>query len=210
MEGRLFNGRVFSADLITPALVTGYWTEYRRLVAQMDQHDLFEEIGVRALSVNGIVLGPDGVVVGRRPAGAMYQPGQWQLAPAGGVDGRSARPDGSVDVLYAVYSELREEVGLQANAVHHPCPLAIVEHGGSHLLDLGIVLRTELTAAEIRAAHATAEDDEYAALEMIPPVALPRFIADAGASLTAQMPMFLTRMGFLSRRAAVDMPMTGN
>ncbi|CAH2600276.1 Nudix hydrolase domain-containing protein [Rhodovastum atsumiense] len=199
MDGRLFNGRVFSADAIAPDHLTGHWTEFRRIVAQMDQPGLFEALRLRPLAVNGILLGPDGVVLGQRPADAVYQPGQWQAPPAGSVDIRSARPDGSVDVLAALFAELREEVGLPADAVHDPRLLGIVEHAGSHVLDLGIALRTRLRAAEIRAAHAAAGDGEYRSLAVIPPADLPGFLAQAGSALAVQTPLFLARMGLLRR-----------
>jgi 8-oxo-dGTP pyrophosphatase MutT (NUDIX family) len=197
MGGKLFNGRVFSADVIATDRLTGHWTEFRRIVAQMDCPDLFSELGLRPLAVNGIVHGPDGVVFGRRPAGAVYQPGQWQLPPAGSVDNGAARPEGAVDILAAVLTELREELGLTSDTVCASQPLAIVEHAGSHVLDLGIALRTALTAAQIRTAHAAAGNAEYAELEVVASADLPSFLARVAGDLTPQTPMFLARMGAL-------------
>ena len=41
MGGSLFNGLVFSADTIAADLISGHWTEFRRIVAQMDRPGLF-------------------------------------------------------------------------------------------------------------------------------------------------------------------------
>src|SRR5260370_42186125 len=49
MGGHLFNGRVFSADETTPWLITGHWTECRRIVAQIDQPGMHARLGVRPL-----------------------------------------------------------------------------------------------------------------------------------------------------------------
>ncbi|MCW3476569.1 NUDIX hydrolase [Rhodovastum sp. RN2-1] len=203
MGGRLFNGRVFSADLITPRLVCGHWTEFRRIVAQMDRHALHPLLGVRPLAVGGVILGPDGVVFGRRPAGAIYQAGEWQLPPAGSVDPGAAGGAGAVDVVRQFLTELQEELGLPASAVHDPRLLCIVEHGGSHVLDLGVAVRTSLSAAEIRAAHAGHGNGEYDPLAVVALPALPAFLARAGALLNHQAPVFLARalgkrIGFLS------------
>jgi hypothetical protein len=198
MAGRLFNGRVFSADRITPTRVSGHWTEFRRIVAQMDRPQLFAALGVRPLAVNGVILGPDGLLFARRPPGAVYQPGLWQLPPAGSVDDGAARPDGTVDVLTALYAELGEELGLPREAVRDPRPLVIVEHGGSHVLDLGIALTTELTAAALRAAHRHA-DDEYAALDLVRPAELAGFLARADGALAPQVLVFLARIGMSTR-----------
>src|SRR5690348_4333049 len=96
--GRLFNGRVFSADSITPHLVTGHLTEFRRAVAQMERPELFAELGVRSLAVCGVLQCADGVVVGQRHRAAIYQAGMWQLPPAGSVDAGAVAADGSVDL----------------------------------------------------------------------------------------------------------------
>jgi len=160
----------------------------------MDCHELFAELGLRPLAVNGIVHGPDGVVFGRRPTDAVYQPGQWQLPPAGSVDAGAARPDGTVDMLAAVLTELREELGLTPDTVCASQPLAIVEHAGSHVLDLGIVLRTVLTAAQIQTTHTVIGNAEYAGLEVVAITDLPGFLARVASDLTPQTPVFLARM----------------
>ena len=96
--GRMFNGRVFSADTITPHLVTGHLTEFRRVVAQMERPELFAELGVRSLAVCGVLRCAGGVVVGRRHRAAIYQAGMWQLPPAGSVDAGAVGEDGVVDL----------------------------------------------------------------------------------------------------------------
>jgi hypothetical protein len=193
MAGRLFNGRVFSADVITPHLVCGHWTEFRRVVAQMRRPDLHPLLGVRSLAVGGVIIGPDGVVFGRRPAGAVYQAGEWQLPPAGSVDASAAGPEGAVDVLRQFFGELREELGLDASAVSSPRLLCIVEHPGSRVLDLGITVMTALSAAAIRAAHAAGGNGEYDPLEVVPVAELPAFLARAGGALNGQAEVFLAR-----------------
>lgn len=196
--GKLFNGRVFSADLITPHLVCGHWTEFRRIVAQMNRHDLFSIIGARPLAVGGVISGPDGVIFGRRPARAVYQAGEWQLPPAGSVDPGTARAEGAIDVVFQFLVELAEELGLGADDVRNPTPLCIVEHAGSHVLDLGIAATTPLTAAEIRAKHASGGNAEYDPLAFVPIAALPDFIASGGPLMNLQAPIFLRRAGLLT------------
>ena len=195
--GGLFNGRVFSADVITPGLICGHWSEYRRSVAQMRAPGLHRFLGIRPLAVGGVVLGPDGVVFGRRPARAVYQPGEWQLPPAGSVDQTAARAEGMVDPRAQLLTELAEELGIGEADVDEIRPLCIVEHAGSRVLDLGMLVRTGLTAGAIRAAHAAGGNDEYAGLEVVGLAGLPGFLAQAGALLNLQAPTFLRRAGVL-------------
>jgi hypothetical protein len=201
--GRLFNGRVFSADTITPALITGHWTEFRRIVAQMEDGSLHAALGVCPLSVGGAILSPAGVVFGRRPDGAVYQAGQWQLPPAGSVDSGAAREGGVVDPLYQLHEELREELGLGPETVHNPRPLCLVEHPGSHVLDLGIALETELDETAIRAAHAAHGNGEYAALAFVPAAGVAGFIAQHDGAIARQTFAFLARGGLFPEDSAL-------
>jgi hypothetical protein len=201
--GRLFNGRVFSAATITPHLISGYWSEYRRIVAQMARHELFSAIGTRPLAVGGVILGPDGVVFGRRPASSIYQAGEWQLPPAGSVDDGAARAGGEINFMHQLIAELQEELGMNATAIRNPRPLCIVEHAsdgaGSHVLDLGIGLQTEFTAEMIGAAHASGGNAEYDLLAVVAVAELPGFLTRIQDRLNPQAPVFLRRMGLLSR-----------
>jgi hypothetical protein len=194
--GRLFNGRIFCADVITKRLICGHWSEYRREVAQLARHDLWPVLAQRSLAVGGVLRCADGVVFGRRPDRAIYQPGEWQLPPAGTVDRSAERAEGRVDVRAMLLTELREEVGLLAGDVHALRPLCLVEHAGSHVLDLGIALETTLDAAGVRARHAAGGDDEYAALTVVPVAELGGFMAREAAAMNLQAAVFLERAGF--------------
>ena len=195
--GRLFNGRVFSADAIAAARIDGHWTEFRRSVAQMQHPALFAALGVRSLAINGVIAGADFVVFGRRPDDAVYQPGEWQLPPAGSIDPSAEDGAGRIDPLRQVHAELAEELGMPADAVAAARALAIVEHPASHVCDLGIALGTDWTEAAIRAAHAARGNGEYTALELVPRTGLAAFLARHAGRVTGQAPAFLARAGLL-------------
>jgi len=191
--------------VITPRLICGHWSEYRRVVAQMARHDLFPLLAQRSLAVGGVLHGPDGVVFGRRPADAIYQAGEWQLPPAGTVDAGAARTEGRVDVLATLHAELEEELGISPSDVCNPCPLCLVEHAvpgpgggtGSHVLDLGIAIETPLGEAALHARHAAGGDDEYAALTIVRHADLAGFLVREAATMNVQAPIFLRRAGLL-------------
>ncbi|MEJ0016731.1 MAG: NUDIX hydrolase [Acetobacteraceae bacterium] len=197
--GRLFNGQVFSADAITPPLVTGHLTEFRRIVAQMECPDLFAELGVRPLAVCGLVHCADGVVVGRRHRAAIYQAGMWQLPPAGSVDAGAVGPDGVVNLRRQLLGELQEELGLPPDAVGEPRPLCIVEHPGSHVSDFGMALVTSLSAAAVLAAHRSGGNGEYEQVLVVPEAGLAAFVAQVGEELVPPAREFLVRAGLANR-----------
>jgi len=96
-----------------------------------------------------------------------------------------------------VLTELEEELGLTAEAVSEARFLCIVEHPGSHVLDFGIFLRTELSAAEIHAAHAQGGNGEYEPLEIVPVAGLAAFLDRVDGALTEQARFFLAQTGLL-------------
>jgi hypothetical protein len=195
--GRLFNGRIFSIDTITPDRIAGHLTEYRRMVAQTEDHALFAELGVRSLAACGVLRCPAGIVIGRRRPGVVYQPGMWQLCPAGSVDAGARRPDGTMDYRAQLLTELREELGLDPPLAAEVTPLCVVEHPGSHVSDFGIAVSTMLDAGAILEAHRTRGNGEYDALRIVPVLDLPAFISWAGTSLVPPAPLFLARAGLL-------------
>jgi hypothetical protein len=195
--GKLFNGRVFSIDTLTPSLITGHMTEYRRIVAQMEDPSLFPHLGVRPLSVCGVLRCADGVAIGRRPPAAIYQPGMWQLPPAGSVDQNAIRADGSADPAAQTLIELHEEIGLAAADVDHPRPLCVVEHPGSHVSDLGMAMTTRLNGAAVLAAHRERGNAEYDPLLIVPFDGLAAFVASHLTDLVPPAREFLARLGLL-------------
>jgi hypothetical protein len=205
--GQMFNGRVFSVDAIAPDLIRGHMTEYRRLVAQMEDHALFGALGIRSLSVCGVLRCADGVAIGRRPLAAIYQPGLWQLPPAGSVDQHAVQPDGSVNLVRQALTELREEIGLAETDVGVPTPLCVVEHPGSHVSDLGMALTTPLDAAAVLAAHRARGNGEYDPLVVLPFGEIEAFIVQHHDDVVPPAREFLARAGLL--RAALSLTGVG-
>lgn len=195
--GVLFNGEVFSADRITPTEITGHVTEYRRIVAQMERPALFTALGLRPLSVCGVLRCANGVVFAQRHPAAIYQPGMWQLPPAGSVDSSVIMPDGTVELCGEIEIELTEELGIPPDQVDPPRPLCVVEHPDSHVCDVGMALTTKLTGAQVRRAHQRAGNTEYASLTIVPFAKLADFVAHAGDRLVPPAHEFLRRAGLL-------------
>ncbi len=195
--GTLFNGRVFSADRITPTEITGHISEFRRIVAQMEQPALFAALGLRPLAVCGVLRCADGVPFGRRHPAAIYQPGMWQLPPAGSVDPSAVAADGTVDLAAQVLAELTEELGVPPDQVDRPNPLCVVEHPGSHVSDVGLALVTRLTGAQVLEAHRMHANAEYDFLRVVPFAELVDSVGRAGDLLVPPARVFLVRAGLL-------------
>ena len=189
----LFNGQVFCADRYDAALIEGHWTEYRRVVAGMVDPALVPALRVRSLAVCGVLCCRDGVVVGQRDYASVYQPGQWQLPPAGSVDGGAARGDGEVDLDRALMAELQEELGLGPETVTALRPLCLVEHP-TGVLDLGVQMMTPLAGADVLAAHKAGGNGEYARLAVVPAVEVTGWITAQGGTAVPTVHELLRRI----------------
>ncbi|AQS88327.1 phosphohydrolase [Neoasaia chiangmaiensis NBRC 101099] len=161
----LYNGRVFCATEIAPDRIAGRWTEYRLALAQMLDPDLFEVLQLRPLAVNGLMRTPDGIVLGRRAAKAIYQPDLRQSVPAGSIESRNG--DRPVDLAAQLAAEIEEELGLSARDVVIHAPLLTCEHPGTHIVDIGIPFDCALPFATIHDIWQRHGNDEYDALECI-------------------------------------------
>ena len=186
----LFNGRVFCADRIAPDRIEGHWTEYRRVVAQLRHPDLFDRLQIRGLAVNGLIECADGLVLGRRQAGAIYLPGFWQSPPAGAVEARMGLE--ADDLTTQLLAELEEELGLQAAEVEDVRAVMGIEHADTHIVDVGFLLRTTLSFASIEARRTMTGNHEYDALRVVPP-------NDVARMLSGDEPMLLPSARILMR-----------
>ncbi|MCW5764919.1 MAG: hypothetical protein KIT68_02955 [Phycisphaeraceae bacterium] len=89
-NARLHDGPILSVRWFEPASGRGACVpeRYRRLAVQA--HPAVGDLGVRLLGVKGLIEGRDGggalrVLLARRSAQTLMYPGQWEIAPGGGV-----------------------------------------------------------------------------------------------------------------------------
>jgi hypothetical protein len=102
-----------------------------------------------------------------------------------------------IDVHAMLLTEMEEEIGLTATQVRDITPVGIVEHAGSHVLDFGIALRTDVSATQLQAIHAQRGNEEYGGLVVVSVAELPVFLAQPDVNL--QAPVLLAALGHISR-----------
>lgn len=161
----LYNGRVFCVSEMDPGSLTGFWCEYRWVLAQMRDHALAEKLALRSLAVTGLLTCRDGLVLGRRNPAALYLPGMWQGVPAGSVESRDENDP--LDLQAQLLAELEEEIGL-TEEVRLLGPYVACEHSATHIVDLGFVIRNSQSFDDIEAAWRARANDEYDRLTCIP------------------------------------------
>ncbi|GBQ84115.1 hypothetical protein [Asaia krungthepensis] len=162
---RLYNGRVFCLSELTPSRLSGFWCEYRWVLAQMRSPALASHLKLRSLAVTGLLICPDGVVLGRRNPNSLYLPGYWQGVPAGSVEARGEQEP--VDLGAQLLAELDEEIGFSDDVSLTP-PLLACEHTETHIVDIGFGIHTTRRFDLIESAWRKRANDEYDRLECHP------------------------------------------
>jgi hypothetical protein len=194
--GRLFNGRVFSVTAFSAGRIAGQLVEYRLAVAAYADPALAAALGVRPLSVCGVLRMPDGILFGRRQMGATYEAGLWQTPPAGSVDAGAVR-GGQVDAVGQIRAELAEEIGLSWERIVACRAITLVVHAASGVHDLAFLLETDATFAEVAACQAATGCAEYVELRAVSEPALAGFLAEEGGRMVPAAPLFLRRLGLI-------------
>ena len=192
--GRLFNGRVFSVTALSAGRIAGQLVEYRLAVAAYADPALATALGVRPLSVCGVLRMRDGILFGRRQIGATYEAGLWQTPPAGSVDAGAVR-GGQVDAVAQVRTELAEEIGLDWSRIAACRAITLVQHAVTGVHDLAFLLETPAGFAEVAACHAARGCTEYTELRMVPEAELADFLTAEGSRMVPAAPLFLRAVG---------------
>lgn len=144
--------------------------QFRHFIAERERPGLLSvpPCRFRTLGVAALLFSPDGLVLGQRAGHVANHRGEWEPAPAGGLD----RPD----PLAVLFEELNEELGLLPVDVGQPQPLCLCRQGDSVVHDLLFRLDTRLTEPELIARHREEAGDEYSRIRCIPLPDLPAFL----------------------------------
>jgi 8-oxo-dGTP pyrophosphatase MutT (NUDIX family) len=159
---------------------------YRYAVARRFDPPLGKRLGISPAGASGLVLTPDGLVMGKRGP-TMMVPGLWEAAPAGSL----AEPDPAALVL----AELHEELGLTPGQVAAPMAVGLAEDTNSGVFDIVFRLDCRLSGATIVETWRALENDEYSELAVVPPDELADFVETH--PLVGVMKVILTNAGLL-------------
>jgi hypothetical protein len=185
----LFNGSIMSAHTVSEAGIDGYIVEYRYLIAQLAQPDLFSVLQVRPVAVSGLFECADGIVFGCRAGTLTQDAGLWELVPSGGIDASKIKYDKiqqttvNVDFISQILTELHQEIGVKSAFISSINPFCLVDDTDSHVLDIGIAIESPLSYHEILMAHRGIATKEYENLRLIPRSEIGRYIKDEVSQL---------------------------
>lgn len=208
LHPRLFNGNVFSADCIAPSTITGHWTEFRTMLAQIQKPMQFGKLAQRPLSVSGVLVcaaaggnsREAAVILGRRSAQSVFQAAKWQLPPGGSLDDSAMCADDEIDWRRQLLLELQEELGVPADAVRSMRPICMVEYPTTRSLEIGIAISCRWNSGEIVRAHQAFGNSEYEELRVVEIGCLIEMVQQLGNDLSPPASIFSQRLNMTSQQ----------
>ncbi len=182
----LFNGRVFTVTNLSDIKITGFWTEYKFIVAQMKNHQFYQELNLQPLAITGLIRCPEGFILGKRNNHAIYMSNYWQTCPAGSIESRNQ--DNNINLIDQLFAELQEELGLDKTYFQQPILINATTHPETHIIDLGFSLKTNLSFENIRHHWIDKGNTEYDELICISnPITLPNPIIPTAKNLIKEI-----------------------
>lgn len=180
----LFDGKVFSLARLEGDTAAGFMAPYKWYLAQLARPKLHEELRVRSVALNGLVIAGGHLMFGLRKPTLAVEPGLWETVPTGTLDATLREPDGSVSWRLAFARELREELGLDLPEMAAR-PFAMVENTSRHTIETGIVLEIDMDHRDVLAAYISCDTPEHTEMAAVPLADVPRFLTERPGLMTA-------------------------
>ncbi len=155
-QPKLFNGKIYVLVKISDNTLEISESEYKLSFGLKKSPDLISRIPVRPLAVTGLLICPEGLVLGQRGRDVTSETGLWEPAPSGSL----SHPNPKTQIL----EELAEELGLTADLVHSINYLGIIEDLASGIIDIILEIRTNIHFKEIVSFYEGTKNHEYDAL----------------------------------------------
>lgn len=172
----LTDGRMFNLVRRSGADLAGYLVPFSWYWAQRHEPTLYDALGITGLGVSGLVRSPDGLVFALRGAAVAADAGLWELAPSGGVDDVCRDSDGVLSPLFALLTELEEELNVPRDRASKARPFVLVDDRAAHVCDIGFDIDVDCSAAELATCFAARHTAEYEDMVIVPPADLDAFL----------------------------------
>lgn len=157
----LTNGELFSFDRWEKNICYVRPTDYRHFLAQLRKPELHASLKIQTLSVNGLTIYQDSLLMGLRAQHLVQSPGYWELVPSGGLSS-AGRKGNELSYQEQLYVELLEETGIGPASVEKILPLGWALDPQTHILEIAAEIQLKNTQ------KIQAPSGEYESLSEIP------------------------------------------
>lgn len=182
-EKKLFNGTFLSATKCSNLTISAIMVEYKYYLAKLIDPILFGHLQIVPIAVSGILECKDGFVFGKRSRTVIQDSGKWELTPSGGIDCTNFTLGKPIDFKSQLLIELKEELGINSDAISDIKTFCYVFDPVSSVLDIGIWMKCSLDAKTIEARYEKLLLKEYDELSFVRKDCLERFFKHNSSQL---------------------------
>ena len=144
----LYEGLILNAVRYDENGLDGTWISYQIALAAYRSDVLARALNVQVVSVSGLTVSREHLLLGKRALYVAQNPGSLELVPSGGIDPTAQMGD-QIDYRGAILQEFEEETGLSRSKVEQITPLALVSQENSRALEICLRLELSLEACSI-------------------------------------------------------------
>lgn len=144
---RLFEGELLNAHSYDQNRIEGAFVPYKLFLAQLSIPALKSTLKIVPVSISGLTLLGNNVIVGKRSSNVTQFPGFYELAPSGGI-GKDFIQDSRIDIRKQFQQELEEEVGIPAKKVKGFKLFALVHDHQLDLIDICAEIKIKPSALQ--------------------------------------------------------------
>ena len=183
----LFNGPVLAVRDPRAQRPKAIASEYKILYAERHDPAVREAIGWAALAVSGAALCEGHLVFARRSRTVSQHPGQWELAPSGGIEPPNDLGRRQVEAATQLLQELEEELGVMPGQVGRMAPIISVLDETSLVLDIGVRIELSISQSTLLTLFQRRRSDEYDDLVFVGPDGLWDFLGSQSVVPVSQL-----------------------
>jgi len=175
------------------AITRAEFTEYRRVLAQLEDPSLFTNLEIYPLAVTGFINCADGILIGKR--GEVSQDsGCWEVLPSGGIEESCVRENGVVDLSCQLRCEFNEEVGENLPELEDITPIFWIVEEQTHVVDIVLRATIPCTLGEILDSAGKNENNEYLNIDAVSNSSIPDELNNASRTFNNTTVQILTAL----------------
>ncbi|MBS0655482.1 MAG: hypothetical protein JSR46_06890 [Verrucomicrobia bacterium] len=178
VKNNLYNTPLLSYVSHDEQRIFGQFVEYRHFVACQYHPELRKSLNVCPLSVSGLCLSDDHILVGKRDMKLSTYGGYYECIPSGTIEAR-AYSHGEVDFFMQLAWELEEEAHIGEKMIQEIHPLGLFYDEKMGIYDIGMWVRLDLLKQERR----NEGSEEYPMIEWMPIAKWQQLLAEPDAKI---------------------------
>ncbi len=171
-RGPLFDGQLFNVVCVKKDKIEGHFVSFKLYLAQKRHVNLRKKLSMQTLSVSGLTLAGQHVLIGQRASHLVNSPNLYETVPSGGIGAEGIGDRREINWRHQLLKELAEETRMPMSWVASVQFQQLVWDQENCLFEICALIKLDLAILDI----ALQPNDEYQQLFWLPYGAITTFI----------------------------------